>query len=124
MCGACCRVELKISNTSTRYRRFLRQIGYNVLPPLEPEQADCCDKQHDVTLDMGYCKHLLVKTDGGMECKCKIYGQAEFPQLCADFNCVGWAKAHETYSEKNGLLVAAQMALNRLRQKKIQNYPS
>lgn len=37
------------------------------------------------------------------------------PELCAQFNCVSWAKANDSYTEKNALLVRAQQALDRLR---------
>lgn len=123
-CAACCRVTLKIRDTGTRYRQFLRQIGYTVIPPTVSGKADCCDKKHDVTLDMDFCKHLRVSTvpGGGQTYQCAIYGAANYPELCEQFNCVSWAKAHENYSQRNSLLVKAQQALNRLRDNGLRPY--
>jgi hypothetical protein len=117
-CAACCRITFKLRDTNSRYRVFLRQIGYKVLPVPGSGQADCCDKKHDVTVDMGYCKHLHVEDKSwGTVFRCRIYGTSDLPELCAQFNCVSWAKANDNYSEGNSLLVSAQQALNRLRAK-------
>lgn len=115
-CGACCRITFKLRDTNTRYRRFLRQIGYTLLPLPQTGQLDCCNKKHDVSVDMGYCKHLDVEHSGDGELyRCKIYSTENLPDLCSQFNCVSWAKANDTYSLGNSLLPKAQQALNRLR---------
>ena len=116
-CAACCRVTFKLRDTTSRYRRFLRQIGYTVLPAA-PGQVDCCAKKHDATVDMGYCKHLEIdQGDDGTTYRCRVHGTAELPELCAQFNCVSWAKANDHYTTSNALLVHAQRALDGLRAK-------
>lgn len=115
-CGACCRITFKLPNTTSRYRRFLRQIGYTVLPRAKVGKADCCEKKHDVTLDMDYCKHLEIREHAeGITYRCRIYKTGRYPQLCAQYNCVSWAKANDAYNSKNSLLMNAQKALDRLR---------
>lgn len=115
MCAACCRITFNLQDTTSRYRQFLRQIGYNLLPPPVQEQTDCCDKKHDAKVDMGYCMHLEIeeRPDGNVY-RCHIYGTSEYPDLCEQFNCVSWAKANDTYSERNSLLASAQQALDKL----------
>lgn len=115
-CGACCQITFKLRDTNTRYRRFLRQIGYTLLPAPTPGQPDCCDKKHNVTVNMGYCKHLDIEhcRDGELY-RCKNYNTEDLPELCSQFNCVSWAKANDTYSVDNPLLAKAQQTLNRLR---------
>ncbi len=118
-CAACCRVTFNLLETTGRYRRFLRRIGYSLLPPPAQGQADCCDKKHDVKVDMGDCQHLEVaELADGRSYHCRIHGADDYPDLCAQFNCVSWAKANDTYSARNPLLVRAQQALNRLRAEK------
>ena len=115
-CGACCQITFKLRDTNTRYRRFLRQIGYMLLPGPAQGKSDCCDKKHDVTVNMGYCKHLDI--EHGQDCelyRCKIYNTGDLPDLCSQFNCVSWAKANDTYSASSALLARAQQALNGLR---------
>ncbi len=34
--------------------------------------------------------------------RCTLYGSADYPDLCAQFNCVSWAKANDTYLSKGG----------------------
>ena len=115
-CGACCRVTFKLRDTSTRYRRFLRQIGYTLLPPAQVGKSDCCDKKHDAAVDMDFCGHLEIREFAeGKTYRCRIYGTAGYPELCEQFNCVSWAKANETYTIRNSLLQRAQQALHRLR---------
>ena len=115
-CAACCRVTFKLPDTNSRYRRFLRQTGWTVLPPARDDRADCCDAKHDATVDAGPCRHLVSEDRGGTTLhRCTVHGTAAHPDLCADFNCVSWAKAHDTYSDRNSLLVSAQRALDRLR---------
>lgn len=88
-CGACCRITFKLRNTNTRYRRFLRQIGYTVLPPAEAEKADCCDKTHDVTVDMDDCRNLEIRQFArGKVYRCQIYDSGRYPELCRQYNCV------------------------------------
>jgi hypothetical protein len=116
-CGACCRITFKLRDTDSRYRRFLRQIGYDLRPPCEPGQADCCNKKHDVSIDMGYCRYLDREQNQGQEVfRCRIYETGDLPDLCAHFNCVSWAKANDKYTESNALLARAQQALDRLRE--------
>ena len=116
-CGACCRVTFKLRDTTSRYRRFLRQIGYNLIPPPEPGKPDCCDKKHDATVDMDFCDYLEIKeSPDGAAYRCRIHGANGYPELCEHYNCVSWAKAHETYSLRNSLLVKAQQTLDRLRE--------
>ncbi len=50
-CAACCRITFNLQDTTPRYRRFLRQIGYTLIPPPAQGQADCCNKKHDVKAD-------------------------------------------------------------------------
>ena len=65
---------------------------------------------------MGYCRHLDVGEDGGGESfRCRIHGGPEFPRLCADYNCVSWAKANDMYDGDNPTLARAQETLDRLR---------
>jgi hypothetical protein len=47
--------------------------------------------------------------------RCKIYNTKDLPDLCSQYNCVSWAKANDTYSPSNALIVRAQQAFNRLR---------
>ena len=114
-CGACCRVTFKLRHTTTRYRRFLRQIGYTLIPPAKAGKQDCCDKKHDTTVDMDFCTHLEIREFAdGKTYRCRIYGTGRYPQLCEQYNCVSWAKANEAYNTKNPLLMTAQKALNSL----------
>lgn len=100
---------------------FLRQLGYVVQPPAKEGEPDCCGEPHDVGLDMGYCRHLEMKNENGeTRCRCSVYRTADFPQLCADFDCVSWAKHGDGYNDRNNTLVIAQKALNLLRQKRAQ----
>lgn len=73
------------------------------------DEEDCCSKVHDITIDMGYCRHLHVAKEGY---RCKIYSSNDFPQLCADYNCVSWAKARDRYSTTNTILIQAQRTLD------------
>jgi len=89
-----------------------------LLPAAVQGQADCCDKKHDATVDMGFCKFIEVEhRDDGELYRCRIYGTSDLPDLCGQFNCVSWAKANDNYTENNSLLLSAQKALNRLRGK-------
>lgn len=115
-CAACCRISFRLVNTDSRYRAFLRTIGYSVIPPAAPGEDDCCGERHDITIDMGLCKHLEVDTDAhGRVYRCRLYGSSEFPELCADFDCVSWAKHSGTYDESNSTLAVAQRALETVR---------
>ncbi len=114
-CGACCRVHLNLNNTDSRYRVYLRTLGYELDPPAQPGQADCCEKRHNVRLDMGWCKHLEIGAqDGRPLYRCRIYQGAQYPRLCADFDCVSWARQADTYNERNRTLAAAQRTLDLL----------
>ncbi len=124
-CAACCRVSLNIPGTTTRYRDFLRKLGYSVSPPPNENGEDCCEKQHDISLDMGYCKHLAIDSENGETLyRCKVYGTSEFPDLCADFDCVSWAKHGDAHRDSNKTIAAAQTALNLLRMKPAENADS
>ena len=115
-CAACCRIQIQVAKTDSRYRKFLRTIGYTVIPAVAEGKTDCCDETHDITLDMGYCRHLAYWVeDGEAKYRCKLYGTSEFPQLCGDFDCVSWARSGNGYNEANATLVTAQRALDKLR---------
>lgn len=115
-CAECCRIQLSIKGTDSRYRQFLRTVGFVVIPSPSGGEADCCDKEHDITLDMGYCTHLKQTNDGvGRKFYCKLYGTSEFPKLCSEYNCVAWAKARNSYGESSTVLRAAQVALDAYR---------
>jgi hypothetical protein len=116
-CGACCRVFVAINNADSRFRRFLRTTGASVIPPAVSGQQDCCDEDHDIQVDLGWCQHLeiLDEADVGRRFRCKVYGTPEFPDLCAHYNCVSWAKFANAYDASNEILIQAQEAFNRLR---------
>ena len=115
-CGACCRVSFRLPETTTRYRRYLRQIGYTLYPAAKPGTPDCCNNKHDVKVDMGECAHLEIRLRGEDRFyRCRIYGTPRYPELCEQYNCVSWAKANDTYSTRNALLMSAQKALYRVR---------
>lgn len=115
-CAACCRITLNIKNSDSRYRVFLRTLGFDVRPPAKPDEADCCDKVHDIKIDTGWCKHLEVGADTENTLyTCRLHGQPEYPSLCADYDCVSWARHDGTYHEGNPLLARAQAALDALR---------
>ena len=72
---------------------------------------------------MDFCKHLEISDlPEGKTYRRAIYGQGGYPELCAQFNCVSWAKANDTYTARNSLLVKAQEALNRLRDTGVRPY--
>ena len=115
-CGACCRILLTLENTDRRYRTFLRQTGFALNTPRREGDTDCCDETHSVQVDTGYCRHLArEEREGTVHCACNLYESPEFPQMCAEFNCVSWAKARNQYKPDNALLVAAQAAYDRMR---------
>lgn len=115
-CGECCRVRLRLANTDSRYRRFLRKIGYEVLPASAVGRDDCCDARHDARVDMGYCQHLeITGSEDARGFCCRVHGTDDLPDLCAQYNCVSWAKARGEYDERNGMLCVAQRALDALR---------
>ena len=119
LCAACCRITFRLQNTHTRYRKFLRRIGFNLLPPPAEGKEDCCPGKHTAVLDMGYCRNLEIETrEDGPHYRCRIYVSEDLPELCREFNCVSWAKATDHYTEKNKLLWTAQNALDRLREQK------
>lgn len=112
LCASCCRIRLKITNTDSRYRKFLRAVGFRVLPEPKLNELDCCDSSHDIDIDMGYCKHLQAHVEGNLtRYECSIYETDMFPDLCRHFNCVAWAKAHNNYNTNNSLLMTAEKAL-------------
>jgi hypothetical protein len=90
-------------------------VGLKVLPAIADNADDCCDKVHDVTLHLGPCAHLQTTRDeGGTRYRCAVYGDVRRPQLCEEYNCVGFAHASNTYNLNNTRIVAAQEALNEL----------
>lgn len=114
-CAACCRIKLSLPKTDPRYRKFLRGVGLTILPP-PTEEGDCCDKIHDVSVDLGNCLHLEISDQEGHPFyKCRIHGTEDFPELCEQYNCVGWAKARNGYNEDNEMLRQAQAAFDSLR---------
>ncbi len=115
-CARCCEVDIALPGTNSRYRRFLRAIGYRLSPPAAEGQADCCDKVHDATLHLGPCQHLKSETVAGEVLhSCGLYGDPRRPQLCDEYNCVSWAKAQDSYKLTNPHLAAAQHAWQRVR---------
>ncbi|MFN7956330.1 MAG: hypothetical protein U0610_31775 [bacterium] len=115
-CGGCCRITLRLRETTPRYRRFLRRVGYTLDPAPATGADDCCKERHPVTVDAGWCRHLEIGGDGAQPSyRCTIHDAHDYPELCAQFNCVSWAKANETYDARNALLVRAQRAWDRLR---------
>jgi hypothetical protein len=114
-CAACCRIKLPVSNTDSRYRMFLRTTGFNVLPPPTTVGGDCCDGDHDIKIDMGYCPHLRLDVDADVKrYSCTIHGTEKLPKLCKEYNCVSWAKTKNSYNERNEILVTANAALKRV----------
>lgn len=113
LCGACCRIYIPLPKTDSRYRMFLRGIGHTVFPAAKSATEDCCTKVHDARLDLGWCQYLRIAEDGQRPSySCSLYGTTRFPQLCAQYNCVSWALAHNLYSPNNGMLRAAQSAFS------------
>lgn len=111
-CAECCRIKIKIPQTDSRYRQFLRATGFALKPPAKSGEQDCCAESHDVEIDFGYCKHLTVPRAPGERFVCQLHESPELPQLCRDYNCVSWAKANNAYGPGNEILVAAQMAMH------------
>lgn len=110
-CAACCQVELRVQNTDSRYRRFLRGIGLSISPPISDGKDDCCDGVHEVTVHLGPCQHLRSEpTDGQTLYSCALYDDLSRPQLCEQYNCVSWAKANNAYNVNNALIAGAQSA--------------
>jgi len=110
-CARCCEVDLQLTNTNPRYRRFLRGVGFRLTPPPKEGSDDCCDAVHDVTLHLGPCRHLRKDAVNGETLfSCGLYGDARRPELCEHFNCVSWAKASNSYNLGNAMLRAAQEA--------------
>lgn len=115
-CGACCRIFLTLRGTDSRYRVFLRTLGFDVHPAPAMHADDCCEKVHDARIDTGDCRHLETGSDAsGRLYTCRLHGTRRYPRLCADYDCVAWAKHDDTYDAGNRTLVAAQRALDRLR---------
>ncbi len=112
-CAACCNVVLKVAATESRYRVFLRQVGFRVLPPPAAGKKDCCSDRHDIDIDMGPCRHLRTRAAGeaGPRYSCALHGTPELPELCADFNCVSWAKAFNQFDTENAALRQAVQAI-------------
>jgi hypothetical protein len=116
-CGACCRVYASIPNADSRYRKFLRATGVTVLPSAADGELDCCDTDHDIMIDLGWCRHLeIIGHADARTFRCKIYNTDEFPDLCGHYNCVAWAKYTDAYNKENDVLVHAQRALNLVRE--------
>lgn len=115
-CAACCRmILLQVPNMDARFRRFLRGVGFRLTPAPKEGAEDCCDGAHPTTVDLGPCCHLVTGPAGAdATYECGIYGDPSRPQLCADFNCVSWAKVSNQYTQDNELLARAQEAWSRL----------
>lgn len=115
-CAACCNIRIKVDGTDSRYRSFLRAVGLTVIPSAKEGMSDCCDKKHEITIDLGPCKHLVEhRSQDSKSYSCGLYGTPSFPQMCKDYNCVSWAKAANGYSLSSDILVAAQVALDKTR---------
>ena len=114
----CCEIQLNLPKTDSRYRKFLRALGFAMAPAPADGSADCCGNVHDVTLNLGPCRHLRKEQIDGEELfACKIYHESDsFPDLCRDFNCVSWAKCRNSYNLDNATLAAAQQAWATLKQ--------
>ena len=112
-CARCCEITLKLPATDSRYRRFLRSVGFELAPAAEAGLADCCDEVHDVTVRFGPCAHLTGGHETGFSCN--LYGSEAYPELCEHYNCVSWAKVNNAYSADNEIVAHAQAALDRLR---------
>lgn len=111
-CAKCCEIDITLAATNSRYRRFLRGVGFRLTPAAVEGRDDCCDDAHDATLHLGPCTHLQRdNVEGETLFRCGLHGDPRRPQLCEDFNCVSWAKAANTYTLNNHLLRAAQEAL-------------
>jgi hypothetical protein len=110
-CAKCCEIELRVANTDSRYRRFLRGMGLQISPPVSDGKEDCCDQVHEVTVHLGPCRYLRSEPlEGQTLYSCALYGDARRPQLCEQYNCVSWAKANNAYHVNNQMLAAAQTA--------------
>jgi hypothetical protein len=121
-CGACCRVMMKLQNTDSRYRVFLRQIGLTLLPLQASGMKDCCNARHDVNVDLGPCRHVrTITSPTGLRFSCEIHETSEFPSLCAEFNCVSWAKAFNSFTSDNKLLQEAMRALAESRGSRVES---
>jgi hypothetical protein len=116
-CAACCQVTIQVAGADARYRKFLREVGLELVPPPRPGKDDCCDDAHAVTVKLGPCRHLVTGLGAGGEPSfgCAVYEDVRRPQLCADFNCVSWAKTNNTYTMDNQLIVRAQQVWKSLR---------
>ncbi len=115
-CARCCQIEIKLPNTDSRYRKFLRGVGMNLSPPVADGQDDCCDDPHEATLRLGPCMHLRSEeTPGGPRYACALYGDSRRPELCEHFNCVSWAKVANLYNPRNELMACAQRAFEQAR---------
>lgn len=112
-CAKCCEIDIQLPNTNSRYRQFLRGVGYTLSPPPVEGQDDCCDKVHDATLHLGPCRHLDSQVDdlGITLFSCRLHGDLRRPQLCEEFNCVSWAKTRGEYSIANQFLFHAERAI-------------
>ncbi len=94
-----------------RFRRFLRAVGFDLTPAPKEGNDDCCDGVHATTVHLGPCRHLVTREgDTGAINECAMYDDPRRPQLCADFNCVSWAKANNNYTLDNQFLTRAQEA--------------
>jgi hypothetical protein len=115
-CAACCRISIQVPNMDARFRRFLRGVGFQLTPPPKEGADDCCDGVHATTVQLGPCRHLVAGEAAGSDAyRCALYADPRRPQLCADFNCVSWAKANNTYNLDNLLIVRAQETWSALR---------
>lgn len=114
-CASCCRIHVHIPKADSRYRQFLRRVGVRVLPHPKEGEDDCCTEAHTITLDLGNCQNLITtESDGGKHYQCRLYGSAGYPRLCAEYNCVSWAKYRDAYNSNNEILQAASRALKSL----------
>lgn len=111
-CAHCCHIRIKLPKTDSRYRAFLRQIGVPLLPPAVEGGKDCCEKEHDAEIDLGMCPHLV---ESDTKFACALYGTPSFPEMCAEFNCVSWAKAFNVFDKNNRVIQAALRAKEKLK---------
>lgn len=91
----------------------MRATGADIIPAAMPGEKDCCEKTHEIKVRLGTCRHLKASSPDSHSCS--LYGTSDFPEMCAEYNCAGWAKAANKYDETNAILMTAQDQLNAIR---------
>lgn len=110
-CAACCRVKVTVNATNSRFRAFLRTVGVSFTPEAPVGATDCCAEVHDIEVDLGECTHLETTIlQGKPFYTCRLHGTDRLPQLCSEYNCVSWAKAHNVYQSGSSMMKRAEAA--------------